>query len=106
MGASIALLLCLLAFEGAAAATSATTAESTIAFLPPPDKVDVLKAVTDPQLEGEACCKYASQQMMVVAANTLQMCYWHSRLCCYITRHTGTCRSIEGLSSASLNAQQ
>jgi hypothetical protein len=54
MGASSALLLCLIAVSGAAAATLATTAESNIAFLPPPDKVDLLKAVTDPQLEGEA----------------------------------------------------
>jgi hypothetical protein len=73
MGGRVALLLCLIAVSGAAAATQATTAESTVTFLPPPDKVDLLKAVTDPQLEGEKCCTRSGVKMMATAAKCCTM---------------------------------
>lgn len=74
MGARVALLLCLIAVSGAAAATLATTAESTVTFLPPPDKVDLLKAVTDPQLEGEGLLQACQPEDDGGSSKTLCSC--------------------------------
>jgi hypothetical protein len=82
MRAWLVLLTCLVAADSAAARVysiaDAKAAAATLEFLPAPDKVDLLKQVTDPQLDGETQVTHcvldptaavASQQPSATASN-------------------------------------